>query len=153
MRLFCDQQILRERPLDHQSTEPRSESPQCSPFEQSHRKNTCGCFRSRWFRRRGTRRQVPRQDMFTVWRHVERRMHFHAASVVINLRHVFEVSKIKIAAQFTIDAGQQVQVECSSHSQFVVIRCQQLGTRLLQIGAQQKRISRLENAANLIQGI
>ena len=76
-------------------------------------------------------------------------MHFHGAVRVIDFRHVLELRKIEIGVQIAIDASQQIQVECRSHSQFVVISGDELCARFLQIGSQQKGIAGLKNAPDL----
>src|SRR5436305_3222299 len=76
-------------------------------------------------------------------------MHLYASLVGINFGDVLELSQIEIRSQFAIDARQQVQVECCRHTQFVIIRCEQLGAAFFQVGTQQEAVSGLQQAANL----
>ncbi len=65
-------------------------------------------------------------------------MHLDAAILVIDSSHVLELCEIEIGVEFTIDASQQVQVERSGHSQFVVVGVKQLNVGFFEIGAEQE---------------
>src|SRR5256885_11524772 len=75
-------------------------------------------------------------------------MHLYASLIGIDFGDVLELSQIEIPSQFAIDARQQIQVECCRHTQFVIIRREQLSAVLFQIRTQQKTVSRLQQAAN-----
>jgi hypothetical protein len=75
-------------------------------------------------------------------------MHFNAPGVVINPGDVSELAQVKIGIELAIDPGQQVEVKSRGHSDVIVVGLEQLRNRLLQVCAQQKRISGFENTPN-----
>jgi hypothetical protein len=48
-------------------------------------------------------------------------MHFDTPSFVVDPGYVDELAQVKVGVEFAIDAGQQVEIKSSSHSQFVVV--------------------------------
>src|SRR5438105_14691274 len=58
-----------------------------------------------------------------------------------------ELRQNEIAVQFAINAGKQIQMERRSDAQAVVIGIEHLRSWLDQVGAEQQRITRTQNAA------
>src|SRR5579862_793997 len=54
------------------------------------------------------------------------KVHFNAASCVVDPGKVLELREIKIGVEFAIDAGEQVEVERGSYAEFVIVGCEQL---------------------------
>jgi hypothetical protein len=131
-KLFRDQQVLRKRPLLINPLRLAAEAgiarhledffsrvfvaalrPDCLPFQEF----------DAHIRRRYTHRLPP----------LGSQMHFDAPGFAVDSGCMDELPQIKIRIEFAIDAGQQVEIKSSGHSQLVVVRLEQLCAGLFEI--------------------
>ena len=66
-------------------------------------------------------------------------------------RHMLERVERKVAVQFAIDAGEQIQIERSRHADRVVVGGDQHGHRLFEVSAEQQRVAGREHVADVAQ--
>jgi hypothetical protein len=64
---------------------------------------------------------------------------------------MLEAAEVEVGAQLAVDADQQVQVERGRHAQRIVVGDQQVALGLDEIGAQQKRVPRLQRRRDAAQ--
>src|ERR1700686_5629086 len=62
-----------------------------------------------------------------------------------------ELAQIKVSTKFAIGSRQQVEIESSRHSEFVVVGAEQLRCRFFQVCSQEQRVARLKNASDRTQ--
>ena len=74
-------------------------------------------------------------------------MHFDAARLGVEARFVSEVRQYEVATEFPVDASQQVQIEGGRNAQAVVIGVEHLRDWFDEVGAEQERVTGLQNAA------
>src|SRR5208282_5362449 len=77
-----------------------------------------------------------------------KQMHLDAARIVIDSRHMSELTQVKIGIELAIDTGKQVEVKRSCYAQVVVIGMKQQRTWFFQVRSEKQGIARLENSSD-----
>ena len=80
-------------------------------------------------------------------------MHLNAPLVFIISGLVREVPQREVAAKLAIDAGQQIEVECGGNTGGIIVGLQEVGHRLLQVGAKYQRIAGQQPLPDLAQEV
>src|ERR1041385_4695476 len=78
-------------------------------------------------------------------------INLNAAGVCIIESRMFESAQIKISIQLAINTRQDIQIKSCRHTQRVVVCCLEHRPVLLQIRAQQKRVSFIQHSPHCMQ--
>ena len=78
-------------------------------------------------------------------------MHFDTMRSFIVSGQVTKITKVKVRAQFTVQAREQIQIECRGDPQRIVVSQLHHRRRLHQVRADQQRIAGSQNAPHVAQ--
>src|SRR5271169_1128688 len=78
-------------------------------------------------------------------------MHFHAPLGLVIPDDVLNVREIEIAIEFAIDSREKILVKRRGNARFVVVRREQLGHGLFEVGGEQEGIVFAQDVADVAQ--
>src|SRR5271165_3287268 len=75
-------------------------------------------------------------------------MHLDASGAAIDSCFMGEIAQVEIGIEFTVDTGQQIQIESGRDAEFIIVGAYQLRIGFFQIGPQEQRIARFQDSSH-----